>query len=112
MGDGPQVRQQLDDVQRVSTTRAWRPAAAGRDWGAGCSVLFALALVVCCYMHLGFVPNEAEQQQQQVPVDAMGDESQVPSKATRHSTAQICHALSRAWCCPVSYTHLTLPTKA
>ena len=27
-------------------------------------------------MHLGFVPNEAEQQQQQVPVDAMGDESQ------------------------------------
>ena len=51
-------------------------------------------------MHLGFVPNEAEQQQQQVPVDAMGDESQVPSKATRHSsTAQICHALSRAWCC-------------
>ena len=50
-------------------------------------------------MHLGFVPNEAEQQQQ-VPVDAMGDESQVPSKATGHSsTAQICHVLSRAWCC-------------
>ena len=24
MGDGPQVRQQLDNVQRVSTTRAWR----------------------------------------------------------------------------------------
>ena len=51
-------------------------------------------------MHLGVVPNEAEQQQQQVPVDAMGDESQVPSKATGHSsTAQICHVLSRAWCC-------------
>ena len=35
-----------------------------------------------------------------MPVDAMGDESQVLSKATRHSsTAQICHALSREWCC-------------
>ena len=43
------------------------PAAAGRAWDAGCSMLFALALqlVVCCYMHLGFVPNEAEQRQQQ-----------------------------------------------
>ena len=46
-------------------------------------------------MHLGFVPNEAEQRQQKclVPEDAMGDESQALSKATRHSsTAQICHA--------------------
>ena len=71
------------------------PAAAGRDWDAGCSVLFSLALQLCAVtcIYLGFAPNEAEQQQQQVPVDAMGDESQVPSKATRHSsTAQICHA--------------------
>ena len=75
------------------------PAAAGRDWDAGCSVLFALALQLCAIACIWFfVPNEAEQQQQQVPVDAMGGESQVPSKATRHSsTAQICHALSRAW---------------
>ena len=46
-------------------------------------------------MYLGFVPNEAEQRQQQprylVRVDAMGDGSQVLSKATRHSTAQIYH---------------------
>ena len=64
------------------------PAAAGRDWDAGCSVLFALALQLqlCAVTCMGFVPNEAEQQQQQVPVDAMGDESQVPSKATRHSS--------------------------
>ena len=43
------------------------PAAAGRDWDAGCSVLFALALQLgaVTYMHLGFVPNEAEQRQQQ-----------------------------------------------
>ena len=54
-------------------------------------------IVVCCYMYLGVVPNEAEERQQQtaeiylVRVDAMGDGSQVPSKATRHSTAQTCH---------------------
>ena len=68
MGDGLQVRQQLDNVQRVSSTRAWRCLlllGATGMLAVACSLCTSATAVVCCYMHLGFVPNEAEQRQQQ-----------------------------------------------
>ena len=89
MGDGPQARQQLDNVQRVSTTRAWRCLlllGATGMLAVACSLHWRYNCSLCAVTCMGFVPNEAEQQHQQVPVDAMGDESQVPSKATRHSS--------------------------
>ena len=68
--------------------------AAGRDRDAGCSVLFALLLLLCVVS--GFCAERSRiattaTERYLVRVDAMGDGSQVPSKATRHSTARICN---------------------
>ena len=66
MGDGPQVRQQLDNVQRVSATRAWRCLlllGATGMLAVACSLHWRYS---CVLLHVpGFVPNEAEQRQQQ-----------------------------------------------
>ena len=95
MGDGPQVRQQLDNVQRVSTTRAWRcllllgatgmlAVACSLHWRYSCVLLHASGF---CAERSRTATTTAEKCL--VPVDAMGDESQVLSKED----------LSRAWCC-------------
>ena len=79
---------------RICHTRMALPAAAGRDRDAGCSVLFALPLLLCavsgfCAERSRIAATTAERYL--VRVDAMGDGFQVHSKATRHSAAQICH---------------------
>ena len=79
---------------RICHTRMALPAAAGRDRDAGCSVLFALPLLLCAVS--GFCAERSRiattaTERYLVRVDAMGDGSQVPSKATRYGTVRICH---------------------
>ena len=96
MGDGPQVRQQLDNVQRVSATRAWRCLlllGATGMLAVACSLHWRYS---CVLLHVsGFCAERSRTattaERYLIRVDAMGDGSQVLSKATRHSTAQICH---------------------
>ena len=82
---------------RICDTRMALPAAAGRDRDAGCSMLFAMLLLLCAVS--GFCAERsrtattttAERYSYLERVDTMGDGSQVLSKASRHSIAQICH---------------------
>ena len=97
MDNGPQVRQQLDNVQRVSATRAWRRLlllGATEMLAVACSLHWRYS---CVLLHVpGFCAERSRRATTTaeiylVRVDAMGDGSQMLSKATRHSTAQICH---------------------
>ena len=97
MGDGPQIRQQLDNVQRVSATRAWRCLLLLGATGMLAVVCSLHWRYRCVLLHVsGFCAERSRTatttaERYLVRVVAMGDGSQVLSKATRHSTAQICH---------------------
>ena len=75
------------------------PATGGCDRDAGCNVLFGLLLLLCVVS--GFYAERsrtatATAERYLVRVDAMGDGSQVPSNATRHSTRLCTTALAAA----------------
>ena len=97
MGDGPQFRQQLDSVQRLSATRACRCLlllGATDMLAVACSLRWRYS---CVLLHVSGLCGERSRtasttaERYLVRVDAVGDGSQAPSKATRHRTAQICH---------------------